>query len=112
MRSFTIQIERNVLEEKIVVILGDANLWSDRWDSPSFLHKQVAEELRDTLTQCGLSQIKLGITYTADRLSDDNQEITSALDHIYVTNSDEKIPVYFSIKYWETEGINVQKIFF
>ena len=63
MQSFTDQIERAVSEDKTVVILGDANLCSERWDSPTFLHKQVAEELKDTLVQCGLSQIKMGTTY-------------------------------------------------
>ena len=88
MQLFTNQIERAVSEDKTVLIMGDANLCSDKWDSPTFLHKQVAEELKDTLTQCGLKLLSLGTTYTADRLNANNQEITSALDHIYITDSD------------------------
>ena len=88
MKSFTNQIERAASEEKTMVVLGDANLCSDRWDSPTFPYKKVAEELRDTLTHCGLELSYLGTTYTADRLGAEDQEITSALDHIYVSRLD------------------------
>ena len=86
MQIFTSQIERAVAENKSVIILGDANLCCERWNSPTFPHKQVAEEIKDTIAQCGMSLINLGTTYTADRLGVGNQEITSSLDHIYVTN--------------------------
>lgn len=86
---FTNQIERATHENKTVIIVGDANLCSDKWNSPTFQHKQVADELKNTLVQCGLHLIPLGVTYIADRLSPENQEITSALDHAYVTSGDE-----------------------
>ena len=57
-----------------------------RWDSPNFPHKIISEELRETVTQCGMQQLDLGITYTADRHGDTGDEITSAIDHIYATN--------------------------
>ena len=82
---FTKQIERAANENKSLVVLGDANLCCESWDSPGFLHKRVADELRETLTQCGMSVSQLGTTYTADRLSVDGSEITSAIDHIYVS---------------------------
>ena len=85
MQKFTSQIELATKENKSLIILGDANLCNIRWDSPGFLHRRISEELRETLTQCGLTSLSLGITYTADRLSDDGSEITSALDHIYVS---------------------------
>ena len=84
---FTGQIEKAVSENKSVIILGDANLCCESWDSPGFLHKRVADELRDTLTQCGITATQLGPTYTADRLSTNGSEITSAIDHIYVSSS-------------------------
>ena len=49
-----------------VIIMGDANLCTLRWDSPTFKYKRIAEELRETLTQCGLIQVEL-----ADRLAED-----------------------------------------
>ena len=52
----------------------------------SFLHNRVADELRETLTQCGISHLQLGTTYIANRLSANGSEITSAIDHIYVTD--------------------------
>ena len=51
----------------------------------------MAEELQDTITQCGLVNIDLGDTYIADRLNKEGQHITSALDHIYMTMSLEKL---------------------
>ena len=87
MRVFTNQIEQAAAENKNIIILGDANLCSIKWNSPNFLHKKISDELQDTLMNCGLSPIPMGITYTADRLSPDGAEITSALDHIYMTTS-------------------------
>ena len=86
MQTFTKQIESASTGGKSVIILGDANLCALRWDSPNFLHKRISEELRDTVTQCGMQLLDLGITYTADRLGAAGDEITSAIDHIYVTN--------------------------
>ena len=37
------------------------------------------------MLQCGLVSIPLGITYMADRLGDDGSEITSSIDHIYLS---------------------------
>ena len=82
---FTRQIELAAQENKSIIIMGDANLCNIRWDSPGFLHWKISEELRDTLTQWGLSELLLGTTYTEDRLSEDGSEITSALDHIVVS---------------------------
>ena len=45
MMEFTRRIENATLENKTIIILGDANLCSDSWDSPDFVHKKVAEEL-------------------------------------------------------------------
>ena len=86
MQIFTRQIETASKEEKSIIILGDANLCSIRWNSPTFLQKRISEELRETLTQCGITTVELGITYTADRLSDEGLEITSAIDHLYLSN--------------------------
>ena len=85
MEVFTEQIERATSENKSIIIMGDANLCTQRWDSPSFKYKRIADELRETLTQCGITQIELGPTYLADRLSDDGSEIESCIDHAYVS---------------------------
>ena len=85
MQCFTNQIETATLEDKSMLILGDANLCELKWDSPGFPHRRISDELRETLAQCGLIQIPLGTTYTADRLGEDGSEILSALDHIYLS---------------------------
>ena len=87
MRIFTQQIERATSENKTIIVLGDANLCCESWDLPGFLLKRVADELRETLTQCGLSVSQLGKTYTADRLNSDGSEITSAIDHVYMSST-------------------------
>ena len=85
MQVFTKQIENATTERKNVIILGDANLCSLRWDSPDFQHKRISNELRETVAQCGMSHMDLGVTYTADRLDELGCEITSAIDHLYVS---------------------------
>ena len=79
----TAQLEAAANEEKEIIVLGDINLCSNKWNNADFLHKTVANELKETLTQCGLVIAELGITYVADRLSKDGETISSALDHIY-----------------------------
>ena len=69
------------------MIIGDANLCSEKWDSPNYKQKSIADELRETLAQCGIINVPLGTTYTADRLNDDGSEIRSALDHVYTSQS-------------------------
>ena len=85
-QSFTKQIENATGEGKSVLVMGDANLCTLKWDSPNFKHKRISDELRETITQCGMYQVDLGVTYTADRLDEAGREITSAIDHLYVSN--------------------------
>ena len=87
MEVFTEQIERATAENKALLIMGDANLCSERWNSPLYKYKRIAEELRETITQCGLIQIDMGPTYFADRLNEDGSEVKSCLDHIYMSES-------------------------
>ena len=87
MEVFTSQIENAAAENKNLILLGDANLCSEKWDSPTFTHKRISDELRETLAQCGLKHMYLGKTYLADRLTPEGQEIESSIDHIYASNS-------------------------
>ena len=54
------------------------------------VHSYVFNLLENKLISV-LNRVKggLGVTYIADRLSPENQEITSALDHAYITSGDE-----------------------
>ena len=37
-------------------MIGDANLCSDKWNNPKFIHQMVADELKSTIKQCGLEK--------------------------------------------------------
>ena len=90
LRIITEQFEKVTEEEKGVIILGDANLCTMKWEDPDYKHLNMATELRGTLSQCGLVNMKMGYTYLADRLSAEGKTIESALDHIYVSQDLEK----------------------
>ena len=49
-----------------IIILGDANLNSNKWDDPGFLHVKVATVLRYILDQNGLTVFNLRDTYLAN----------------------------------------------
>ena len=83
---FTDQIEKASKENKSIIILGDANLCALRWEYPEFGQHLIAEEILGTLAQCGLTNINLGVTYQADRLSEQGDIIEGALDHAYISN--------------------------
>ena len=87
MEVFTSQIESAANENKNLIILVDANLCSEKWDSPAYKYKRISEELRETLSNCGLKQMHLGKTFLADRLTPEGYEIESSLDHIYISES-------------------------
>ena len=82
-RTFTSQIEKAANEDKSLLILGDANLCTEKWSEPEYVHQLQAEELKSTLALCGLNIAKLGQTFLADRLSNKGEVISSSLDHIY-----------------------------
>ena len=69
MKTFTKQIEQATRESNNIAIMGDANLDAMKWDEPKLKQKAISEELRDTLKQCGISEIQKGRTYQADRLN-------------------------------------------
>ena len=79
MEVFTKQIEEVTNRTKKVLILGDANLCSTKWNEKDFTNIRVANELRNTLEGCGLELIEIGHTFLSDGNSTE-----SSLDHIYV----------------------------
>ena len=71
------------MEKKNLIVLGDVNICSNKWNDSGCKLKEIAEEIKSTLAQCGMEHIDLGFTYLADRTSVDGKPIESALDHIY-----------------------------
>ena len=83
-KVLTSQIERADTENKPIIIMGDANICTSKWNNPDFKHKSVAEEIKGTLAQCCLLNVELGHTYLADRLNEHGLSIQSSLDHIFL----------------------------
>ena len=54
-----------------------------------------------TLAQCGLTNINLGVTYQADRISEQGEVIESALDHAYISDD---IMITITVKKLETSS--------
>ena len=66
-KILTKQIEAADLEKKNLIVMGDVNLCSSKWNEADFKLKTIAEEIKSTLAQCGMENIELGPTYLADR---------------------------------------------
>ena len=66
-----------------VIIIGDANLCTEKWDNAKLLHKKVSTILRNALEPNDLVSNNVGITYTADHTHGDNKYSESAIDHVY-----------------------------
>ena len=90
LKHFSEQIQKATLENKVLVIMGDANLCSQQWENKDYTNFNVAVELRGILAQNGLKNWDLGKTYMADRLRKDGSLIESAIDHIYTNEGCEK----------------------
>ena len=60
MELFNNQIEKASAKYNNLIILGDANLCSTKWNEPNFKNKTVADCLRAVLTQCGLKARDIG----------------------------------------------------
>ena len=66
-----------------MIIMGDANLCSQKWNNVKFLNKNVSIPLRNVLDQNGLINKEVGVTYQSDHLQVNGQIAESALDHVY-----------------------------
>ena len=62
-KILTDQIERADSENVSIVMLGDTNLCSKKWNEESFTHKNIAEEIKSTLAQCGMINLELGYLF-------------------------------------------------
>ena len=62
-KILTNQIEIADSENKKIIVLGDANMCTSKWNNVDFKLKLVAEEIKGTLAQCGLENYDLGHTY-------------------------------------------------
>ena len=66
MKLFTMQIEKASANcNTNIIIMGDVNLDSNKWDEPNFGNKSVSNSLRKVLDQNGFRS-PVGNTYFAD----------------------------------------------
>ena len=84
-KILTHQITTATNLNKPTIILGDANLCMKKWEEIDYPHKEIAHELTGALAMSGMQVMDVGMTYLADRLTQDGDIIESALDHIYVS---------------------------
>ena len=66
-----------------IIMMGDANLDSNKWDDPGFVKKLVSNNLRKVLDQNGLKVCSVGNTYFADHAQKNGNVAISAIDHVY-----------------------------
>ena len=84
---FIEQINKACDENDKVLILGDMNLCTKKWDDNNFRYKSLSVPLRSTLTANNLNIADLELTWFADHAGPDGEFASSALDHIYFSNT-------------------------
>ena len=84
------QIERANEERKDILMMGDANICTNKWNNPQYKHHRVVMELRSGLEQNGMKNIDIGNTYLADNTTQNGKIAESALDHIYMSSGMEE----------------------
>ena len=78
MQVFNTQLERATIEG-LVVCMGDFNINLEKYLSPTFYLRAVADEYQKTISNCGLSLIDFGITWRREHKDGSVHE--SAIDH-------------------------------
>ena len=74
-------------ETKDVILMGDMNLCSQKWNDTNYRYKSLSQPLQDCLAECGLESQDVGLTYFADHASRNGNYARSALDHVYVSQT-------------------------
>ena len=92
MDVFSNQLEQAATKCKNVLVLGDSNLDSNKWNEEKFLHKKVSTILRDSLDANDIRILKVGNSYLANHVQKNGNIAVSAIDHVYCSsNLEEKL---------------------
>ena len=86
MNIFTSQLELSAKDKKHMLIMGDANLCSNKWNEENFLHKKLANQLIHQLDASGLKIVPVGPTFIADHVQNNGDIAESWIDHVYHSN--------------------------
>ena len=80
---FLEQIGKATVRNDRVLIMGDLNLCSNKWDDKNYPHKSLADEWRSGIAKYGMQHINLGSTYFSNHSDKSGNFAESALDHLY-----------------------------
>ena len=80
-----IQSATNVVK-KPVVIVGDMNIDMNKASSEHYPLKDLYKDLEECLAEQGIVNVDVGNTYTAFRTRTDGTIISSAIDHLYLSD--------------------------
>ena len=82
---FVDQINEAANSSSKIIIMGDANLCSNKWGRDDYDKKSISQPLIDCLTQNGMDVQELGNTFQADHACQNGTVAESALDHAYTS---------------------------
>ena len=99
--TFASQIDLAATSGSNLIITGDVNLCSNKWDDSNYTRKNVANPLKNCIVRNGLDIHNIGNTYMADRILPDDNITESAIDHVY---SSKNIRNQISAKTLETSS--------
>ena len=83
MEIFLEQVEKVSSKYEYIMILGDANLDSNKWEESGYLHHKVTKILKGALNQNGLIIKEVGNSYVVNHVQKNGNISESALDHVY-----------------------------
>ena len=83
----TNQIECAANEKKDLIIVGDANLCSKKWDETNYVNKKISNQLKNCFLQNGIQIEDVGTTFVADHVQSNGDIAESNIDHVYSSKS-------------------------
>ena len=121
---FTNQIEQASANFKDVIILGDANLDTNKWNNVKYLHKKVASALKESFNANNILMLEVGNTYLANHAQKNGEIARSAIDHVYCSKnmvlkvtitksnkcSSDHLPVMAELEYPKKKKIYTRRI--
>ena len=91
---FCNQINSGCTPRSKTLIMGDANLCSNKWRGEDFDKKNISQPLIQCLEQNGLKIRDIGTTYQSDHIQSNGKIAHTALDHVYTSeNLEDRVEV-------------------
>ena len=87
MDSLCSQIRKAATLSKNIIVMGDINLCSEKWNSSTYQHRGLSVKFRECLSEAGFTQIEVGMTYYSDHRSVNGSYASSALDQVHVSDT-------------------------